>query len=291
MTDAPAILVVGGDSLVGGVVAATARARGDRVLETSRRTGRIAEGALPLDLAADPASWPALPPLKGAVLCAAIARLQDCERDPVASRRVNVEGAAALARHLVALAVPTVFLSSDKEFDGRRPRRRRQDPTCPATEYGRQKAAAEAAMPAQVAILRLSKVVSPTLQLFQDWTRELAAGRPITPFSDLMMAPIPVELVAQTVLRLIDERQAGLFHLTGARDVDYVEAARVLAATLGSDPTLIQPRASNTGSPPAPHTTLDMSVEQGLWDLAPPEPEAVLRQLALALAAQLARPG
>jgi dTDP-4-dehydrorhamnose reductase len=285
MTDTPAILVVGGDSLVGGVLAAHLRARGDRVLETSRRDDRIAAGALKLDLAADPASWPALPPLHGAVLCAAVARLQDCERDPVGSRRVNVDGVATLARRLTMAEVPTVFLSTDKVYDGSRPRRRREEPTCPTTEYGRQKAAAEAAMPAQAAILRLSKVVSATLPLFAGWSHDLTAGRPITPFSDLMMAPVPVELVTEVIVRLIDERRAGLFHLTGARDVNYVQAAQVLAETLGCDPALVQSRTANVGVLPVPYTALDMSVEHSLWGLAPPEPDAVLRQLALALAA------
>lgn len=283
MTDAPAILVVGGDSLVGSWLAAYLRARGDRVVETSRRADRVAAGALKLDLAADPASWPALPPLRGAVLCAAIARLQDCEQDPAGSRQVNVEGVAALAHRLVAAGMPTVFLSTDKVYDGQRPQRRREEPTCPTTEYGRQKAAAEAAMPAGATVLRLSKVVSPTLELFRGWSRELAAGRPITPFSDLMLAPVPVELVAQTIARLIDERRVGLFHLTGARDVSYVEAARALAARLGSDPVLIQPRSSNVGPPPVPYTALDMSIERDLWGLAAPDPESTLRQLAQAV--------
>jgi len=284
MTDTPAILVVGGDSLVGGAVAAVLRARGDQVLETSRRADRIAGGALPLDLAADPASWPALPPLKGAVLCAAIARLQDCEREPVGSRRVNVEGVAALARRLAVAGVPTVFLSTDKVYDGFRPQRRREEPTCPTTEYGRQKAAAEAAMPTEAAILRLSKVVSPTLALFVGWSRDLSAGRPIEPFSDLMMAPVPAELTAQVIVRLIDERRAGLFHLTGARDVNYVEAARVLVDILNCDPALVRPRAANVGVLPVPYTALDMSLERSLWGLVPPEPDTVLSHLALALA-------
>lgn len=283
MTDAPAILVVGGDSLVGAALAAHLRARGDSVIETSRRPERIAAGALALDLAADPGTWPDLPPLKGAALCAAVARLQDCERDPAGSRRVNVEGTAALARRLAEADVATVFLSTDKVFDGTRPRRRRDDPACPDSAYGRQKADAEAAMPTAAAILRLSKVVSPTLDLFQGWTRDLKAGRAITPFDDLMMAPVSVERVVDLTARLIDERRSGLFQLSGAEDVNYVEAARILALRLGTDPALIHPRPS--GGTTARHTTLDMSIERGLWGLTPPLVEVTLGDLARRLAA------
>ena len=287
MTDAPAILVVGGDSLVGRALAAHLRGRGDRVLETTRRADATGRGALKLDLAADPATWPDLPPLKGAALCAAIARLQDCERDPVLSRRVNVEAISALAHRLAAAGVPTVFLSSDKVFDGLRPLRRRDESTCPNTEYGRQKAAAEAAMPAEAAILRLSKVTAPSLDLFRGWARDLAAGRPITPFTDMVLAPVPVGLVAETIARLLDERRSGLFHLTGARDVSYAAAARLIADVLGADPALIRERASGANPPPSPCTALDMSVETALWGLAPPPAETVLRGLALDLKSAL----
>jgi dTDP-4-dehydrorhamnose reductase len=284
MTDAPAILVVGGDGFVGRVLTAHFRARGDRVIETTRRVGRTAADVLTLDLAADPGAWPALPPLRGAVLCAAIARLQDCERDPAASRRVNVDAPAALAQRLAVAGVPTVFLSSDKVFDGRMAQRRRFDLTCATTEYGRQKAAAERAMPRDVAILRLSKVVSPTVELFQAWVRDLRAGRPITPFEDLTMAPIRVELVAETVSRLLDERRSGIFHLTGDRDVSYVEAAHIVATAIGAAPALVQARPSGTVPPPVQHTTLAMDWEAERWRLASPPTTETLRRLAAELA-------
>src|SRR5258708_4380464 len=98
MTDDRAILVVGGDSMVGRHLADFLRRRGDQVIETSRRAERIMAGVVALDLAADPASWPALPPLQGAALCAAVARMQDCARDPAATARVNVTGMVALAQ-------------------------------------------------------------------------------------------------------------------------------------------------------------------------------------------------
>ena len=277
------VLVIGADGLVGGHVAAFLRRRGGPVIESSRRRERIAAGALALDLAADPARWPALPPLAGAVICAAMARLQDCERDPAGTARVNVTGAAALAERLAAADVPTVFLSSDKVFDGTRPQRRRDERPCPNTEYGRQKAAAEAAMPPSAAILRLSKVVAPEMALFGSWAAELRAGRPITPFWDLMLAPVPVELVAATIAHLIDERRSGIFQLTGDRDVSYVAAAQALVTALGSEPALIEPRAS--GLPPCPHTTLDMGRERELWGLAAPGTAATLLQLSRTVAA------
>jgi dTDP-4-dehydrorhamnose reductase len=285
MSDSPAILVVGGDSLVGRHLVDFLRRRGDRVVETSRRSERIAAGALALDLATDPARWAPLPPLDGAVLCAAVARMQDCGADPLATAQVNVHGITALAERLAASGVPTVFLSSDKVFDGSRPRRRHDEATCPITEYGRQKAAAEAAMPRSAAILRLSKIVLPDLDLFRSWARDLRSGRPITPFEDLTLAPVPVELVAATIARLIDEQASGTFHLTGDHDVNYVAAAQVLAAALGSDPALIRPRPSGSGLPPCPHTTLDMSQERALWGLQPPETTATLAAIARKLAA------
>lgn len=138
-------------------------------------------------------------------------------------------------------------------------------------------------MPPPAAILRLSKVVSPMLALFQGWMRDLRAGTPITPFDDLMMAPVPVECVADFTARLLDERRGGVFQLSGAADVNYVEAARLLALQLGADPELVHPRPS--GGTTARHTTLDMSIERGLWGMAPPDAQVTLRDLAQRLAA------
>jgi len=140
-----ATLIVGLNSLVGGTLFALCEREQDgQVIGTTRRTERagtgssssssIASRVVFLDLntvctAADVDAWwsreaPAgLAPggLRGVAICAAVARLGDCEKDPGGTRRVNVTSVGALAWFFgVRHGVPVVFCSSDKVREGKR---------------------------------------------------------------------------------------------------------------------------------------------------------------------------
>lgn len=280
MTGPRSVLVVGADGMIGHALAGRLRADGVEVRGTSRRKGSTA-GDLYLDLAR-PETWPDPPPTDAAVLCAAVARLADCERDPHSSRRVNVEGCVELVRRLVGRGAFAVFLSSDKVFDGTTPRRARDDPPSPVTEYGRQKAEAEAGvLAAGGAVLRLSKVLAPDVGIVARWRANLARGEPVTPFKDMWLAPVPCRLVVETIRHVIAARRPGLYQLSGAEDRSYADLAFRLADLLGADPGLVRPIAAPVPPLHRPRfTTLDMSLEAELWDLAPPAFEDTLAEMA-----------
>ncbi len=173
------ILIVGGDSEIASATAAHLQRAGFDIAATTRRRERVAADRPFLDLGGPVADWPIPDGVTGAAVCAAIARLADCTRDPIGSARVNVTGTVALADRLLMRGIPVLFLSSDKVFDGTRPLVPADAPTCPVSEYGRQKAAAEAALRermgagAPAAILRLAKVVSPGMELLRQWIASL----------------------------------------------------------------------------------------------------------------------
>jgi dTDP-4-dehydrorhamnose reductase len=195
----------------------------------------------------------------------------------------------ALADKLLAQGIPVLFLSTDKVFDGRRPQVPAETPPCPVSEYGRQKAAAEAALGerrragAPVAILRLAKVVSPGMELLRQWIASLRAGRAIRAFDDMMMAPTPVALVAEAIEQLLSSSKTGVFQLTGPRDIAYSEVALHLARQVGADPALVEAiSAYSAGLPPgstAPHTTLDSSALRELFAIATPDALEVIDAL------------
>jgi dTDP-4-dehydrorhamnose reductase len=283
------ILIVGGDSEIASATAAHLRAVGYEVAATTRRHEGVDAGRPYLDLAQATADWPIPDGVEAACFCAAIARLADCARDPEGSARVNVVGTVALADRLLARGVRTLFLSTDKVFDGSRPLVPAETPTCPMSEYGRQKAAAEAALGermrdgAPVSILRLAKVVSPGMDLLRQWIANLRAGRPIRAFDDMMMAPTPVALVATAIERLLTEPAAGVFQLTGPRDIAYSAVALHLARYAGADPVLVESVSANTaGLPPgstAPHTTLDSTALRQRFAIEVPDALEVIDAL------------
>jgi dTDP-4-dehydrorhamnose reductase len=278
-------LIVGGDSEIGRGAAAHLRHR-DRVLTTTRRADAGGDDRITLDLAADLTDWEPPAGIDAACICAAAARLADCAKDPQASARVNVTGTLALAERLLARDVFVLFLSTNQVFDGRTPHTPADAPTAPVSEYGRQKARAEAALRthmqrgAPVAILRLAKVVSRETALLRDWTAALAAGEPIRAFRDMTMAPVARETVAAAVETLMRARAPGVFQLTGPRDVAYTEVGAFLAERLGARSSLVgHASAAEAGLPsgatPA-HTTLDSSALREQYGIAPPDAWAVL---------------
>ena len=280
MTPTGRILVVGGDGLVGAGLTRHLTAAGVEVVATTRRR----DGPLFLDVAAAADAVPALPRVDAAVLCAGVARLADCDRDPDGSRRVNVDGVIGIAAALVRQGAYVLHLSSDKVFDGQVAQRRRDEPTCPLTRYGEQKVAAEAgvlALAPEVGVLRLSKVLAPSLSLLNDWAAALRAGVQIAPFTDMYLAPVSLDLVCGLIARLLQARAAGVYQCSGAIDRSYVDLAKSLARNLSADPGLIAPcRSGLDPSALSPNTTLDMSVELERFGIDQPAFDDVIRDIA-----------
>jgi dTDP-4-dehydrorhamnose reductase len=283
-------LLVGGDSEIGKAVAAYLRRR-HPTLATTRRALNSADDRIGLDLSGDLSAWEPPAGVTAACICAAVARLADCANDPAASTRVNVTGTLALAERLLARGIHVIFLSTTQVFDGCTPQAPADAPTAPVSEYGAQKARAEAGLrslmgrTAPVAILRLAKVVSPQTVPLCGWKAALAARRSIHPpaFDDMTMAPTPIGAVARAIEAMMSDRVSGVFQLTGPRDVTYAEAARYLARRLGADLSLVETKGFASARLPVgaapPHTTLDSTALRERYGIVVPDAWEVLDEL------------
>jgi dTDP-4-dehydrorhamnose reductase len=261
------LLAVGGDSEIAKGTLAALHALGRPVLSTTRHPERVNSGALMLDLSAPLDGWQPPEGVRAACIFAAVARLGACQSDPAGSAYVNVTQSITLVERLLDAGIYVLHLSTNQVFDGRTPHVRPQAPTCPVSEYGRQKALCEAALRehmrrgAPVAILRLAKVLTSDTPLLHEWSAALAQGRPIHPFHDMTLAPTPIDLVARAIAALLQDQASGLFQLTGPRDVSYSDMAFALAARMGADRGLVQPTSAAAANLPAgatpPYTSLD----------------------------------
>jgi len=235
------ILVVGGDSKLGRALIEHWSERRQPVLATTRRTC-CTPNLIALDLASDHWSLPAA--CHAAVLCAAITSQDACRKSPVSTRKVNVVRTLELARRLMDAGVFVVFISTNLVFDGIRPLRKIDDPLCPKTEYGRQKAEVEVALAQSVApaaVVRLSKVIERELPLFRNWLDGLRAGQPVQAFSNYGCSPAPADLAVGTIARIAELRAGGIWQLSAKDDISYEDIARHFARRLRQDPSLVQP--------------------------------------------------
>jgi dTDP-4-dehydrorhamnose reductase len=279
-------LIIGGDSEIGSITYRQLLADGQAVVATTRRPQRVAFDRPLLDLANPLDDWEPPTGTRASCVFAAIARLEACHHDPSTSEHINVTQTKTLIDRLVARDIYVLFLSTNQVFNGETPHVAANAPTCPVSEYGRQKACTEAylcnhmARGAPGAILRLGKVVAPNMQLLQNWSQNLLTGKPIRAFFDMQLAPTPMALVVKAISNLMREKQTGIFQLTGPRDVSYAQVGYYLAQRLGAPRSLVQLVSARSAGLPVGatprHTTLETACLRDRYSFAVPDPWTII---------------
>ncbi len=280
------ILVVGSDGLIGNALVSKLEASGMNIMGTTRRKKSVSAKNPFLDLEEDNSSWEPGAAPRAAVICAGVTSLKKCQERRAETEKVNIRGICSLINTLAALNSYVVFISSDKVFDGAKPFPAPDDPVSPATEYGRQKAVVErliSGLGARICVIRFTKVVGPADKLFSEWRKALNRGEVIHPFLDMYISPIPLSFAVSVIERVLDLQPVGVVHASGARDVTYEEAARIGAASLGADPSLIQPVEAKT-FPGFEHqtgkkTALNISGLKDRMGLTPPDIEWTIENI------------
>src|SRR5215469_4400761 len=101
-------LIIGVEGSFGGALSRSLQSLGHEVVATTRRHDRAGEHLF-LDLAGP---LPPLPQVDVAVICAAMARLEECRRYPELAHQVNVAAPLELARTLTQAGARVILLSS-----------------------------------------------------------------------------------------------------------------------------------------------------------------------------------
>jgi dTDP-4-dehydrorhamnose reductase len=282
-------LIVGADSQIGAAAFHRVAGAGAAVTGTTRRTGNVETNRHLLDLVRPLGDWQAPDGIGAACVCAAIPRLAACAADPAGSAHVNVGQTLALIERLVERDIYVLFLSTNQVFDGRTAHVAPETPPAPISEYGRQKALVETALlshlgrGAPIGILRLARVIPPGAALLRGWVEALTARRPIRAFADMMMAPVPLDLVAAAIERMMRVRANGIHQLSGPQDVSYAEIGYDIAGMVGAAPELVEPvPAASAGLPAGStprHTTMESSLLRNRFGIRVPEPWRVIESV------------
>jgi dTDP-4-dehydrorhamnose reductase len=266
--------------MIGAAVAAQLEAAGTPVIRTSRRGS---PGSMPLDLAALPAQWSPPRGIAAAVICATITSTDECRTRPDECRRVNVEATCELGRRLAAAGARIVFLSTNMVFDGSTPFTSATAPRSPKTAYGRMKAEAEErllSLGSGTTVVRLTKVIGRSLPVIDRWRESLGRGEPIRPLTDLVIAPVSLDLATKVIVSAAREPLGPILQASAQGDVPYADVAARLARRWGAAADLVWPAsAAELGLAlehlPA-HTTLDASLVRDRLEIEPPDPWAAI---------------
>jgi len=170
--------------------------------------------------------------------------INDCEKNPDMTWKVNAEGTRQIAEACGAEDVRVLYLSTDYVFAGTQGGYSEADETRPATVYGRSKLAGEkavAGLAPNYAICRASGVYGPNAN-FTTWLRgELANGRTVEVFTDAANSPTYIGNLAEMIRTVLERKLQGVFHTAGSERSTRYEFARQVAEAFGFDTALIRP--------------------------------------------------
>jgi len=275
-------LIIGVDGSFGGALSRSLQSLGYEVIATTRRRDCACDHLF-LDLAAP---LPSLPQVDVAVICAAMARLEECRRYPELAHRVNVAAPLEIARTLTQAGARVMLLSTSSVLGCLTPRVDESVRPMPRSAYARLKAEAEARLlelGSQVSVLRLTKVVKPNAGPLSEWIRQLGEGKPVQAFDDSRFCPLAVAPVVDAITAVIEGGQGGVYHLSGKADVSYAEAASYFAQRIGVANDLVEPvHGVDSGlrqEELTPFTSLTCGRLTLLTGFTPPEPLDVLQDV------------
>lgn len=174
--------------------------------------------------------------------CAVIG-VDDCEKDPSLSRRVNVDGprwlAAAAARHRAVF----VHFSTNYVFSGDRTDGSFydvDDPAHPINVYGSHKLEGEQCALEEFGdalIVRTSWVFGEGKDSFLATVpSKLAEGTPVSAIEDVFASATWVVDLVRRVAELVERRASGIFHVTNEGVLSYADFAEEAGIMLGLDP-------------------------------------------------------
>lgn len=175
------------------------------------------------------------------VVVAAAAHVEDCERDPVTTRAINVTA----VERLIALAPRATFVvfSSEYVFDGSAGPYAEDDLVAPINEYGRQKVALEElARSTDHLICRASGVYGWSAarpSFVAQLVDRLGEGKRFSVPADQVITPTPAPDLAAAVVDLVESGQRGTVHCAGPEILARPEFARRTAMAFDLDPGLI----------------------------------------------------
>lgn len=176
-------------------------------------------------------------------LCAGKCRMNLCEDDPIGTYKINVEATLALARHFADQGALIVYLSTNQVFSGDEAHVSEQSPYQPLNEYGRQKAKIEELIKTHCpksAIVRLTKVIEPNMQLIQNWIDRILQNQHIDAFNDMMLAPVSLRQVINVLVSIGEKKLTGCFHVSGSDDISYHDLAKHITKRLDRPSSLVK---------------------------------------------------
>ena len=211
--------------------------------------------------------------------CAAMAIVDDCEKDPMRALSVNADLPGRLARMAAEMGARFIHISTDAVFDGIKGGYREEDAPNPLSTYARTKLAGEIAAMAENPEVLIARVnfygwsLRGTRSLAEFFFNNLSAGKEVKGFSDVMFCPLLDNDLVDLLIKMNEKSFTGLYHTVSFEKISKYEFGLALATKFGFDPGLIKPISVNEGGLTAERSlNLDLDTTKLVKDLGGPTP-------------------
>lgn len=187
--------------------------------------------------------------------CAAWTAVDLCESDPDRAMLVNGTSVGHLAEACAAAGSHLVHISTDYVFDGLKDSPYEEcDPTNPQSAYGRSKLRGEEeALRFPFTVARTSWVCGEFGNNMLKTVTRLAREKDSISFVDDQVGNPTMTLdLAPALLRLAEDKRAGIFHVTNQGPASWFLFAREIVRFMGKDPDMVKPIKTRELSPPRP---------------------------------------
>jgi dTDP-4-dehydrorhamnose reductase len=181
------------------------------------------------------------------VHCAAMANIDDCEKQPDQAALINSIVPGRLAEACQKREIRMVHLSTDAVFDGSRGDYLETDMPHPLSVYAQTKLDGEKAVLdayPQAVVARVNFYgwsLTGKRSLAEFFYNNLTMGKPVNGFTDVEFCPLFVNHLAELLMRLADGVQTGLFHVVSPVSLSKYEFGCRIAEIFGLDDHLIKP--------------------------------------------------
>lgn len=187
--------------------------------------------------------------------CAAWTAVDACESDPDRAMLVNGAAVGWLAAACRSAGAHLVHISTDYVFDGLKDGAYEEgDPTNPQSVYGKSKLRGEEeALKHPFAVARTSWVCGEFGNNMLKTILKLAREKDSFSFVDDQVGnPTFTSDLAQSLLKLAEDRRAGIFHVSNWGALSWHAFAREVVSIIGRDPDMVRPIKTTELHPPRP---------------------------------------
>ena len=187
--------------------------------------------------------------------CAALADLDTCEDNPDLARRLNVELPLQLAKACKKRGVSFVHISTDAVFDGMTISfYKEEDEPNPLSVYAKTKLDGERAVLGEDPNALVARVnfygwsLTGKRSLAEFFFHNLSNNKSMSGFTDVMFCPMLVNDTARILIKMLEKKLNGLYHLVGSQAMSKYQFGVEIARKFNLREREISPKSINTSS-------------------------------------------